>query len=283
MKHTLKSKFLSLFLLALTAVWTLQPQAAQATFFAGATEPSQIAHSATNNAGWLWDAQAWMQDRLTDLDKLLELVENNVLTRSIRGFNELMTAIQGDISDVLGTVDTLMNAPADIIGSLTRIPSTVFSMFQGAGSGFEGLFGQFTNTFNDVGDLQSQIGSGYTGSLFGSGRDFNSAFELSNQLSGARSKLSSQFLQDSQRRQNMYDSWEQENNRSVYGKDTVQIEATQADILTEVVRNQNRDQEFAMMDRMQQNAERMMIYEREKARTDRMYSDTHYNLINQIW
>jgi hypothetical protein len=38
-----------------------------------------------------------------------------------------------------------------------------------------------------------------------------------------------------------------------------------------------------MMDRMQQNAERMMIYEREKARTDRMYSDTHYNLINQIW
>lgn len=267
-------------------MWSVPPQTAEASAFAAATEPTQIAHNAVNNAGWLWDAQAWMQDRLTDLDKLMELVENNVLTRSIRGFNELMTAIQGDISDVLGTIDTLMSAPTRILNDLTGIPSTVFSMFKSMDPNngrFSGLFNQFTGTFNRVGDLQSQFGSGNVGSIFGAGQDFNSAFELSNQLSGARSKLSSQFLQDSSKRQTMYENWNRQSNESVYGNDTVQIEATQTDILTEVVKNQNRDQEFAMMDRMQQNADRMMIYEREKARTNRMYSDAHYNLVNQIW
>jgi hypothetical protein len=251
---------------------------ANASFFAAATEPSQITHTATNSAGWLWDAQAWLQDRATDLDKLLELVENNMLTKSIRGFNELQTAIQTDMSDVLGTLDTLTSSPTDIYNDLSSMPSSISGMTRG--NQYGGLFDQFGNTFGTLGDYQGLGNTDYTGIFGRSGSSgFNSPFDLSNRVTGTRNKLASQFLGDSYRRQTMYDRW----NKDTYGNDSIQMQSTQMDIMKEVVKNQNRDQEFAMMDRYQENADRLVLFEQEKARTNRVITQANQRLTDQLW
>lgn len=248
-----------------------------ASFFAAATEPSQIAHTATNSGGWLWDAQAWLQDRGTDLEKLMELVENNILTSAIRGFNELMTAIQGDISDVLGTIDTLAGAPLDIFEDLMEIPGSIIGMV-GPDNPFSDLFNDVTDIFDTIGEYQA-LGNTDFEDIFGSGKSFKSPFELSNRISGTRSKLGSDFLDESEARDRMYKRWQ----KNSYGRDSIQMQSTQIDIMKEVVKNQNRDQEFIMMDRLQDNSDRIMIYEREKSRSNRVYSDAHQDLINQLW
>jgi hypothetical protein len=300
MKKNIKSKILSFFLFFCVGFISLAPKNAEATAFAAATEPSQIAHSSVNNAGWLWDAQAWLQERSTQLDKWLELIENNVLTRSIRGFNELMTAIQGDISDVLGTVDTLISTPTNFLDSLTQtfggVTDTVSSIFQSVlafptsisgmfeGTGFSGLFDKITSTFQSVANIQANIGSsGNLNDYFGEDKQFGSPADLSNKVGAARSKLGADFLAGSKARADQYKEWERKTNQATYGNDAVQIASTQADIMTEIVKNQNRDQEFATMDRLQQNADRIMLYEREKSRANRMLGDAHYGLVNQIW
>jgi hypothetical protein len=255
----------------------------QASFMAAATEPTQATHTGQTVAGWLWDAQAWMQDRVTDLDKLLELVENNILTKAIRGFNELMTAIQTDISDVLGTIETLVDTPLDIFNSLTAIPGSIVGTFTGLANGdrFKGMFDQVNNIFTSIGEYQTLGKTDFTNLLSpGGGSGFSSGYDLSNRVSGLRSSLASKFLSESEERDKMYKKWDRERK---YGKDAIQMQSTQIDIMKEVVENQNRDQEYAMMDRLQENSDRIAAYEQERARTNRLITQGAQRLTDQLW
>jgi hypothetical protein len=265
----------------------LSTQTGRASFLEAGTETTQVAHTGVNAGGWINDAAQWAEDRVTDLNKLTELITNNVFTEAIRGFNELMTAIQTDISEVLGTVQTLAAVPGEIWGSvnglftdLMSLPMSIMSQVQGLGGGFNGMYADAMSTFSMIGSAQGLgQGMGSYGSLLsggGGGGGFSSAYDLKNRVSGLRTAVNANFLEptQAQKRSDMYRKWTTDTQAGKFGNDSVQIQATQADMLGALNQSVNRDAEFAAMDRLQEAADRISAWEQSRARAAGSYNRT---------
>jgi hypothetical protein len=251
-----------------------------ASFINAGTEPTQIAHMGANVGGWLNDAYNWGQQRIDELNKLTQLITNNVFTEAIRGFNELMTAIQTDISQVLGTIDTLLSAPFDLFETLINVPMSIMAQFQNAGGGFSGLFNDAMNIFDVVGKAQGlgtdmpQFGSLFTGGFAGWGGGsggyggIRDAYDFSTKVSGLRTALNADFLDEAQvaERERLYNQWTTDTDKHRYGGDAIQIQATTANMLGQLNKSINRDAEFAALDRLQQTADRLSAFEQAQAR-----------------
>lgn len=253
----------------------------QASFINAGTEPTQIAHMGINTGGWLNDAANWAQQRVDELNKLTQLITNNVFTEAIRGFNELMTAIQTDISQVLGTVESLFQAPFDLFETLVNMPMSILSQFQSAGGGFVNLFNEAMDIFDIVGQAQglgenipgfaSLFTGGFSGGLGGGGSSYGGirdAYDFQTKVSGLRTALNADFLDRAQvaERDRRYRQWGTEVKQDFFGGDSVGIQATTANMIGELNKSINRDAEFAALDRLQETADRLSAYEQSKAR-----------------
>jgi hypothetical protein len=239
---------------------------ANASFMDAATETTQIPHLAATSGGWLNNAAVQAKQYATELNSLKEHITNNDLTRSIRGLNELQTSLQGDMSDVLGTVSSLSGTPKTMINNLKSMPSSVSSLIQGGGNNglgggrYQGVFDSALGTFGNMGN--NAIGAGGGGNPFSSG-GFQNGYDLQGQVGGLRTALNAKFLQGSQERQNMYKNWEVGNDAAT---NQVQLQKKLLETHIQQVKNQNRDQEMAALDRVQQSADRAAAYEEAKSK-----------------
>lgn len=231
---------------------------------------------ATDLWGWITEQAEWAEGQLTQLDHLVELVTNNVLTKAIRGLNELMTAIQTDISDVLGTLETLTEAPMDIIGDImdiVSIPKSIFGMVSNIGGEFMGIYEDAMGVFNMLGDAQA-LGKGMGGAFDGAG----GAYGFMNQMSGMNTKLNSNWLSGSRTRDNKVRKW----GKAKYGQDAIQMQSTEIDILTEMLRQAYRAEDMASMQRLQgqsESAYRDTVY---RARTAKTATQTRRQFHSQL-
>lgn len=271
--HWLQSSLLRKLLLPLLCLTLIAAPVQESKAFNWSTEWTQIAHTLQNTWGTITNYAEWLTDHIYSINQLTELIENNVLTKAIRGFNELMTALQTDISDVLGTITTLAQAPMDIFNEVMSIPNSVMGLLEEGSSAFTGVFNQAMDIFSVVGKAQS-FGEGL-GDIFASSGD---AFGFMNQISGLRTSLNSDFLKGSQQRNQMMKSWE----KAKYGGDAIQMQSTQIDILGTIARNQNRDSEMQSMDRLQDTADRMNAYMQQKARAARSFAETSTYIQSQF-
>jgi len=260
------------------AILTLSPapEAKATGLIAGATEPTQTLHAGLNEAGWLNDAYEWTLARANDINKLSELIKNNVLTESIRAFNELMTAIQMDISEVLGTVETLFQAPIDLFQGVMEMPLSIWSTVQGLGDGFQGLYDQAMNTFSTIGEMQSLgQGGGDFNSMF-TGNGFDGAYDFTTRMNGLRSSVNADFLSPTsvRRRDSELRRWTAQANRGAFGKDTVQIELAQAELLAAQARVLMRGEELQALDRLDQVAQRVNALKQAEAQASGRSAET---------
>lgn len=207
------------------------PQQSHAWF---ASEATQIVNTAKNAWHGISDAASWIMDRVEQVNQLIELIENNIITKAIRGFNELMTAIQTDISDVLGTIDTLLSAPMEILNSILAIPSSIFDVIESTMSDFKGIYGQALGAFDMIARVDA-LGEG-VGSIGDQLNGLKSAFDLSNVTRGVRTGVASKWLQGGETREQEYQKWEA---KASYGQDQAQIMSTQTDIQAAMVKAQN--------------------------------------------
>jgi hypothetical protein len=249
-----------------------------ASFINAGTEPTQIAHMGINTGGWLNDAYNWGQQRIDELNKLTQLITNNVFTEAIRGFNELMTAIQTDISQVLGTIQTLFDLPNDIFKTLISVPMSILNQLGQAGGGFLGLYEDAMGIFKTVGNAQglgidlpnfSRLFTGGYGGIGGGYGGIRDAYDFQTKVSGLRTALNADFLDTSQvqERERKYRQWTTDARYDGrFGGDAVQIAATTANMIGELNKAVNRDAEFAALDRLQESADRLSAYEQSKAR-----------------
>lgn len=250
-----------------------------ASFINAGTEPTQIAHMGANVGGWMNDAYNWGQQRIDELNKLTQLITNNVFTEAIRGFNELMTAIQTDISQVLGTIDSLMNAPFDLFETLLNVPMSIMSQLQRtAGGGFMGLYEDAMGIFDTVGRAQglgqdmAGFGSLFTGGFAGLGGGsyggIRDAYDFQTKVSGLRTAINTDFLKPDQiaERERKYAKWTTDTETDRFGGDAIQIQATTANMIGELNKSVNRDAEFAALDRLQESADRLSAFEQAQAR-----------------
>lgn len=241
------------------------------------TELAQsVSHQATTFANWAEEKLEWISSQLTWIDQLVELITNNFLTKAIRGFNELMTAIQTDISDVLGTIETLAAAPTEIldsimgtvgsvtgaIGSVMELPKTIYGMLSAIPSEFKGIYDSVLSSFDVIGDAQA-LGKDISGAFSGSG----GAWSLLNKMGGMRTRLNSGYLQGSRGRETKVRQW---GAKAKYGKDQSQLLSTGIDVQLETLRQQYRQEEMRAMDRLYEAAERVaqdQIYRSRTAKT----------------
>jgi conjugal transfer/entry exclusion protein len=259
MKRTLAGgKWLAL--IGAACLWiTPAPEARASGAVAGATEPTQLLHSSLNEAGWLNDAYEWSVARTNDINKLTELIKNNVITESIRAFNELMTAIQMDISEVLGTVQTLFQAPIDLFQTLMDIPMSLWGTVQGLGSGFQQLYDQAMGTFSMIGNMQG-LGSGlgdFTSMFEGNG--FDGAYDFTTKMNGLRAAVNADFLSSSNVRQRDTElkKWTAQADKAAFGEDTIQLELAQTEIAAAQTKLMYRAEEFQSLDRLDAVAQRV--------------------------
>jgi len=268
-------------ILALALIVSLPIERSEASFINAGTEPTQIAHMGANVGGWLNDAYNWAQQRIDEINKLTQLITNNVFTEAIRGFNELMTAIQTDISQVLGTVETLFNAPFDLFETLINVPMSILSQFQQAGGGFVGLFNDAMEIFDvvgraqglgtDIGSFASLFTGGFSGGFPGGSGGYGGirdAYDFQTKVSGLRTALNADFLDRAQvaERDRKYRDWGTSVDQDYFGGDAIGIQATTANMIGELNKSMNRDAEFAALDRLQESADRLSAYEQSKAR-----------------
>lgn len=248
---------------------TLSVSTSKATFLDAATETTQIPHLAATTGGWLNNAAVQAKQYATELNSLKEHIMNNDLTRSIKGLNELQTTLQGDISDVLGTVSSLGNTPMGMINDLRgNIPTSVNSIVNGGG-GVTGLGGNYSSVFKNALSSFSALGAagvgdGSTSSPWGGA--FKNGVDFQNQVSGLRTGVNTEFLNQSAARQAMYNKWSKAADTST---NSVQMQKQQLEVAMTQVKNQNRDQEMAALDRVQQSADRAAAFEEAKAKAVR--------------
>lgn len=232
----------------------------------------------------VWDTMTnwgqWLEDRVEQLNQLTELIENNSLTEAIRGFNELMTSIQTDISEVLGTVETLVSAPMEIMETLMEIPGTMFEMvggLQSGAGGFMGLYERAMGIFSIVGDMQA-FGTSAAGDLGGLLENAGGSYGLMNQMGGMRTKMASSYLGGSRERTAKLRSFD----KGSYGQDAIQMASTTNDLLLEVVRQNYMAQEMGAMETLSETAERMAIQTQLRARSGKTATQTQQNFYNQL-
>lgn len=261
-------------------------QESKATFLNAGTEVTQLAHTGINTGGWINDAANWAQQRVDELNKLTQLITNNVFTEAIRGFNELMTAIQTDISEVLGTVASLMDAPLSLFGSLIDIPMSIWGQLEGlmgVADPFKNVYGQAMNMFSMVGNAQGigQDIGGLQGLFQGGGSSgFNSAYDFNNKVSGIVTKLNSDFLAPSnaQKRAQTYRGWIDDSDAALFGGDAIQIQAMQSRQLTHISEALNRSQEFDSLNTLRERARELSLWEQAKARASGTYNATSLHI-----
>ncbi len=273
--------------LAILVSLTLCPNQARATFLNAGTEVTQVAHTGVNTGGWLNDAYNWAQQRVDELNKITQLITNNVFTEAIRGFNELMTAIQTDISEVLGTIATLMNAPIDMFQQLISLPMSIFGQLQGALSPFQNLYNSAMNMFSIIGNAQG-IGQdiGQLNNLFqGTGiNGFDSAFDFNTKVNGLVTKVNSDFLDPAtaRRRSELYRDWTTQGNAALYGGDSIQIQAVQSRQLTHISEALNRSQEADALMNLRATAKDLMAFEQAKARAAGTYNRSSVHISSSL-
>jgi hypothetical protein len=259
--------------------FTLVTPKANATFLNAGTEVTQVAHTGINTGGWLNDAYNWAQQRVDELNKITQLITNNVFTEAIRGFNELMTAIQTDISQVLGTVATLMDAPINMFRQLIGLPMSVMGQITGALSPFQNLYNSAMSMFGVIGNAQG-LGSiadvnSLTGLFGGSGvNGFSSAFDFNTKVNGLVTKVNSDFLDPAkaQRRSDLYREWTTQGQANLFGGDAIQIQAMQSRQLTHISEALNRQQEAEALMNLRATAKDLMAFEQAKARSAGTYN-----------
>jgi hypothetical protein len=277
-----KMRRLKILALAIILPIGFMPQEVRATFLNAGTEVTQVAHTGINTGGWLNDAYNWAQQRVDELNKLTQLITNNIFTEAIRGFNELMTAIQTDISEVLGTIATLMNAPISLFNALVDIPMSIWGQLQGlmgaVRSPFENLYGQAMNMFSIIGNAQGIARDipGLAGLFQGGASGFSSAYDFNTKVSGLVTKLNSDFLApaNAQRRADTYRDWITDADRALFGGDAIQIQAMQSRQLTHISEALNRSQEFDSLNTLRDRAKELSAWEQAKARAAGTYNTT---------
>ncbi len=260
---------------------------AEATFLNAGTEVTQVAHTGINTGGWLNDAANWAQQRVDELNKLTQLITNNVFTEAIRGFNELMTAIQTDISQVLGTVATLMNAPLDMFRQLISFPMSLMGQIQGALSPFQNLYNSAMSMFSVIGDAQG-IGQNVPQlmNLFNGGGQygFDSAFDFNTKVNGLVTKVNSDFLAPNAAldRSSKYREWTTQGTAALYGGDAIQIQAIQSRQLTHISEALNRQQEAEALMNLRSTAKDLMAFEQAKARSAGTYNRSSVHISSSL-
>lgn len=229
---------------------------------------ASISHGAMTVYGWAQDAAEWVATQATNLDQLVKLIENNVITKVIRGLNELMTAIQTDISDVLGTIETLASAPGEIIGSimsLVDIPKSLFGMVQNLGSEFMGIYDDVISGFGLIGEAQA-LGKDFAGAFESAG----GAYGFMNQVGGLRNSSNAKWLKGSQSRNQKVQKW----SKAKYGKDQAQLQSTQIDILAEQLRQSYAQQDKQALTEMYESAKDIAAEQVWKSRTAKTGTQT---------
>lgn len=270
---------------------TVSPQKAHATFLNAGTEVTQVAHTGVNTGGWLNDAYNWAQQRVDELNKITQLITNNVFTEAIRGFNELMTAIQTDISEVLGTVATLFEAPISMFQQLISLPMSIMGQISGALSPFQNLYNSAMSMFSIIGNAQGIAKGGMDGigglsQLFGGGgmNGFNSAFDFNTKVNGLVTKVNADFLDPvkAQRRSDLYREWTTQGRANLYGGDSIQIQAMQSRQLTHISEALNRSQEADALMNLRSTAKDLMAFEQSKARSAGTYNRSSVHISSSL-
>jgi hypothetical protein len=232
----------------LTGMGTLTPESARATLpvIDGSNLSTNVANTATTVYGWLMEKGEWLTQQLGMVDQLTELITNNALTKAIRGFNELMTAIQTDISDVLGTIETLANTPRDIVdsimeavggatggvGSIMDIPKSVFGMLSSLPSEFQSVYDDVLSGFGLIAQAQA-YGEDIGNALDSSG----GAFGFASQAKGLNTALNTSWLQGSEARDAKVKEWD----TAQQGDDQAQMQKVALQVQLEQLRQTYRD------------------------------------------
>lgn len=287
MKMRKTIKLIKISALTVVLALTASPQEVRATFLNAGTEVTQVAHTGINTGGWINDASNWAQQRVDELNKITQLITNNVFTEAIRGFNELMTAIQTDISEVLGTIATLMDAPISMFQQLVGLPMSIMGQMKSALSPFQGLYGQVMSMFDIIGSAQGlgQNLGGLTSLLQGGGTSgFDSAFDFNTKVNGLVTAVNSDFLNPSvaERRSDLYRKWTTEGQANLFGKDAIQIQAMQSRQLTHISEGLNRSQEADALMNLRSTAKDLMAFEQAKARAAGTYNRSAVHISSSL-
>jgi hypothetical protein len=220
----------------------------------------------------------WAADRTEQLNQLSEMVQNNAMTQSIMGYNEVQTSVQTDISDVLGTVNSLFNAgDSRIFQDLRSNAGGVYGMFNsGKGwlSGFEGMFDNLTDGFQNfslasIGNPDANIDQiTNAGGLEG----------FRNQIGGTRAALNTAFLQESRNREERLDQWSGQD----YGDNVTQYLGTTNTLLAENLRHQYRQAEMQALKENEDYFTAAIIKKEMNARAGRANIRTKNAVLKQL-
>ena len=247
-----------------TACWAGGLQEAKAAVIVN--DPPGLAakvwHTLTDKAGWVMEQAEWVVQAGGMLDQLNELITNNVITKAIKGFNELMTAIQTDISDVMGTVESLVNAPGDIVNSLMDtiggvtgaiggvmdIPKSIFGMISSLPSQFEGIYNDIVSGFGIIGEAQA-MGTDMASAFENAGGTFN----FRNRTQGVNWAANASWLEGSQSR----DRKVRKSNTANKGTNAITLQKTQLEIQLEGMRQEYRRADMEAMRALESASEKV--------------------------
>lgn len=226
---------------------TAAPQATAAYPVTIVGDPYEVQHTLMNKA-------AWAADRIEQLNQLTEMVTNNQ-------FNQIM-------QDVMGTVNTLASTPMKLFNDIQGLAGGVMGLFNAKSwlGSFESIFSSCLDPLKNL--SLAQIGDSTAGSAYIN--QHGGAFGFMNQIGGMRTALNTAYLEDSKAREQKFKSWEKEK----YGKDAIQMQSTQIDILKNIAQQQARSEEMAALDRVYESAERAAVGDQLRARRNKTMVQT---------